>query len=142
MKFLDKLKQEWEVRAEKRKADQAIIDRFKLDAEIAGKAAFQEEYRKHIKNIAIGKAKKDAARKSGIMKQRAQQRVRNLQDPRSESKDFFSKFAEYTQRNIARREENLKRTAETRSQIPQRGFPGAQQAQRRKPFAPTSLRTV
>lgn len=142
MKFLEKLKQEWDAKREKRRADQAVIDRYKLEADIEAKKAFQEEYRKHIKTIAIGKAKKDAARKSGIMKQRAQQRVRNLQDPRSESKDLFSRLGEYTQRNIARREENLKRTAETRSQIPQRGFPGAQAAQRRKPFAPTRMKTV
>ena len=76
------------------------------------KRIFEEEFRKNIFEIAKGKAKKEAAEKSGLQKLRAMNRVRNLEKLEKNPTGFLSKLSDYTQRNIAKTEERKQRTAE------------------------------
>ena len=110
-----------------------MVDRLRLEAEVERKRVLEEEMRKHMKELAIGKAKRDAAELSGLKKHRAENRLRNLQNPRTEM-GIFSKLSEYTQRNIARREENLRRTEERKEDAKE-----IVRSPSRKPFTPTRL---
>ncbi len=137
MGFIDSIKNAIGNKVEKRKEEQAIIDRIQLEAEVERQRVFEIEMRKHSLKVAIAKAKKDAAKLSGVQKMRAENRLRNLNKQGLQPRNVFSKLQEYTQRNLAKREERLKHTASIREvTTPQR-----QQPIRRKPFTPTSLRT-
>ncbi len=133
MSFLDMIKEGLSDRSQKRKEEKDLIDRIRLEAEVERKRVLEEEVRKNMLQLAIGKAKKDAAQLSGLQKHRAENRLRNLQNPKTQM-GFFGKLAEYTQRNIARREENLRRTEEmkgkTKEHVP---------TPSRKPFSPTGF---
>lgn len=133
MSFFDTVKEVFSNKSEKRKEEQELINRIRLETEIQRKQILEEELRKNMRELAIGKAKKDAAELSGLQKHRAENRLRNLNNPKTQM-GFFGKLAEYTQRNIARREENLKRTEETRGKSKQ-----ILRSHSRKPFTPTGF---
>lgn len=115
MSFFSGLKQEFQERAEKRKEEREIVHKIKLEAEAKGQKVLEEELRKESFAVAIAKAKKEAAQKSGMQKLRAESRARNLQKLQKEpSGGAFEKFGEYTRRNLARTEERKKRTEELR----------------------------
>lgn len=133
MTLFDGIKEFFEDKSQKRKEEQELVDRIRLETEVHRKQILEEEMRKNMLELAIGKAKKDAAELSGLQKHRAENRLRNLQNPQTQM-GFFSKLAEYTQRNIARREENLKRTEEMRGKAKENI-----QTPQRKPFSPTRL---
>ena len=133
MGFFDWIKESFEDRSQKRKEEKELVDKLRLESEVHRKQVLEDEMRKNMKELAIGKAKKDAAELSGLKKHRAENRLRNLQNPQTEM-GWFSKLSEYTQRNIAKREENLKRTEERKGQIKE--DVGSLQ---RKPFSPTRL---
>ncbi len=133
MSFLDVIKESFEDRSQKRKEEKELVDRIRLESEVQRKLTLEEEMRKNMLELAIGNAKKDAAELSGLKKHRAENRLRNLQNPQT-GLGFFSKLAEYTQRNIAKREENLRRTEENKG----RAKENIQNPQR-KPFSPTRL---
>ena len=133
MSFLDGVKEFFEDRSQKRREEKELVDRIRLESEVHRKQVLEDEVRKNMKELAIGKAKKDAAELSGLKKHRAENRLRNLQNPQTEM-GWFSKLSEYTQRNIARREENLRRTEEIRGR-PKENIQNPQ----RKPFSPTRL---
>ncbi len=139
MGFLDTIKDAIGKKVEKRKEEQAIIDRIRLEAEVERQSVLETEMRKHSLEVARAKAKKDAARLSGVQKRRAENRLRNLNKQEMKPTNVFSKLQEYTQKNLARREENLQKTEEVRKSI---GKPFKQQTPlpRRKPFEPSRLR--
>lgn len=110
----ESIQQKIQERQQKKKEEQEFTRRLQLQAEVEGRIAFEEEYKKNAKIVAIAKAKRDAASKSGLQKMRAEDRARRLQESGSEPGSFFDKMATYTQKNLAKREENLKRTAEAR----------------------------
>lgn len=134
MSFLDAIKETFNNRSAKRKEEKDLIDRITLEAEVERKRVLEEEMRKNMLQLAIGKAKKDAASLSGLQKHRAENRLRNLQNPQIKT-GIFSKLAEYTQRNIARREENLRKTEERKAQGKE-----SVQTPLRKPFSPTGFK--
>ena len=133
MSIFDEIKESFSNRSQKRKEEKELVDKMRLEAEVIRKQTLEDEMRKNIKELAIGKAKKDAATLSGLQKHRAENRLRNLQNPQTQT-GIFSKLSEYTQRNIARREENLKRTEETRGRAKENI-----RSPSRKPFTPTRL---
>jgi hypothetical protein len=133
MTFFQEIKESFTRRSEKRKEEQEIIDRIKLETEVQRKQILEEELRKNSLEVAKAKAKRDAAELSGLQKLRAENRLRNLENPKTQT-GIFGKLSEYTQRNIARREENLKRTEEMKNKVKE----GVQTPQR-KPFSPTRL---
>ncbi len=111
MSFFDGLKQGIKNHFDKKKEEQEMINRLKREAEAHRAILFEQEYRTASKQVALAQAKKDAAKKSGLQKLRAENRLRNLKSgdgPKEGS--FFGRLADYTQKNLAKREENLKKT--------------------------------
>ena len=117
MGFWNNLKEEWAEKARIRKEEEEIIRRLKIEAEVEKKRIFEEEFRKNIFDIVKGKAKKEAAEKSGLQKLRALNRVRNLEKLEKNPSGFLGKLSEYTQRNLAKREENLEKSAELKKAL-------------------------
>ena len=110
MDFFGSIKSGLKNHFDKRKEQQEYMERLQFEANIEKKRVFEEEFKKHATDIAIGKAKEDAARLSGMQKLRATNRLRNLSNADQNPGSFFEKLGEYTKKNMARREENLKRT--------------------------------
>ena len=117
MGFWDNLKEEWAEKARIRKEEEEMIRRLKIEAAVEKNRIFEEEFRKNTFEIARAKAKKEAAEKSGLQKLRAENRLRNLDKLEKNPAGFLGKLSEYTQRNIAKREENLKRTEEIKKAL-------------------------
>ena len=133
MSLLGDIKESFSNRSQKKKEEQELIDRIRLETEVQRKQVLEEELRKNMRELAIGKAKKDAAELSGLKKHRAENRLRNLQNPQTQM-GIFGKLSKYTQRNIARREENLRRTEEMKKNSKE-----DIRSPSRKPFTPTRL---
>ena len=139
MKFWDGLKQEMQNHFQRKKEEKELVERIKLEAEAQRLVTLEVELRKNSLEVAISKAKKDAAKLSGMQKLRAENRVRNLQKQDAGTHgNFLSKLGEYTQRNIAKTEERLKRTEEMRQVASEIKKTPVQNIQR-KPFSPTRL---
>lgn len=98
----------------KKKEEQDFLRRLRVQAEQERRIAFEQEYLKNAKIVAISKAKKEAAEKSGLQKLRALNRAQRLQESSGEPTTFFDKLGVYTQKNLVKRDENMKRTAEQR----------------------------
>ena len=103
MSFWDKLKADWEEKAENRKEEEQLIRRLKIEAEVEKRRVFEEEFRKNTFEIAKIKAKREAAEKSGLQKLRALNRVRNLEKLEKNPMGYLGKLSDFTQRNIARK---------------------------------------
>ena len=141
--FLGNLKEKFRQSQERKEEEKRELDRMQREVDFERKRVFQEEYLKNAKAVAIGQAKKEAASKSGIQKLRAENRLRRLQDPDSSNpSNFFANFSAYTQKNIAKREENLKRTKAIREEAEKmKGEKKStfQPAGIRKPFQPSGF---
>ena len=98
---------------DKQKEQREAMDKLRLEAEMQRTEIFEQEFKKNALEVACAKAKKDAARLSGLQKLRAQNRARRLTEPGSEQ-TMQGKFSAYLQQNLARKEENLSRTEELR----------------------------
>ena len=134
MSFLDWVKDSFTESQEKKRADREMMDRIRKETEMEARLVFEKEMRQKSLELAIGKAKKDAATKSGYRRFQAENRLRNLNNPKS-SEGFFGKMREYTQRNIAKREQNLQRTSELKNISNNQKSSG----ERKRPFTPTRL---
>lgn len=140
--LLGNIREKFQESQDRKKLEKEEMDRMQREVDFRAKQVFQEEFQKNALNIAIGKAKKDAAEKSGMKKLQAQNRLRRLQEPgANDPSNFFNKFSSYTQKNMARREENMKRTEEVRKEAKKmRDEKGVTQTpQIRKPFQPSSF---
>jgi len=114
--LLENIKEKFADSRERKRVEKEEMARMQREIDFQAKAEFQKEFRKNALEIAIGRAKKDAAKKSGMQKLRAENRLRRLKDPATnDPSNFFNKFSAYTQKNLARREENIKRTEQMRS---------------------------
>jgi len=137
MSFLDWIKDSFTQSQERKKEDREMMDRIRKEAAIQERIVFEKEMREKSLQLAIGRAKKDASIKSGYQKFQAENRLRNLNNPKS-SEGFLGRMREYTQRNIARREKNLQRTEELKKitkDIKESG-------NRKKPFTASRLNTT
>jgi len=110
--FLGNLKEKFEKRQERKEEERLDFARMQREVDFEAKKVFQEEFIKNSKEVAISRAKKDAASKSGVQKMRAKNRLRNLQKNNVSPGSTFARFSQYTQRNLARREENMKASKE------------------------------
>ena len=91
------------------------MDNLRKEAEAQGRIEFERRFKKNSLEVVRAKAKKDALKLSGLQKMRAINRARNLTEA-GNSGSAFSKFSEYTQKNLQRTEENKKRTEEMRKE--------------------------
>jgi hypothetical protein len=104
---------------DKKKEQREFMEKLQREADMQRQQIFADQYRKNALEVAKAKAMKDAAKLSGLQKLRAENRLRNLQNQGEYSGTFFDKLRDYTQKNIARREENLKRTEMLRAKAKQ-----------------------
>ena len=114
MGIFDSIKNSVQEHFDKKKQDRAFEERIRLETAVQKKQTYEEDYRKHSLEIAKAQAHREAAEKSGMAKLRAQSRSRRLNEDRIEPGSFFEKLRDLTQKNKARTEANLKRTAEMR----------------------------
>lgn len=115
MGFLDTIKQSVQKHLDKKKEERERIERIQKDVEVQENIVFEKKYRENALKVAIDRAERDAERKSGIQRLQARNRVNRLKESQDNpTPNTFAKFRDYTQRNLARQEENLKRTAEMR----------------------------
>ncbi len=114
MGVLDSFKATLQEHFDKKKADKEFVERAQLEAEVRARQIYEEDYKKHTLYMAKAQAHKDAAEKSGIAKLRATSRARTLDEGNLPPGSFFDKLRDYTQKNKAKTEANLKRTAEMR----------------------------
>ena len=119
MGVFDSVKKAFQNHLDKKKEEQEMMDRIRKEAQMQKRQIFEEEMRKNSSVVAIAQAKKDAAKKSGLQKLRAENRLRNLnrQQGSPAPGSFFDRLREHTQKNLARRDENLKRTAEMKEVV-------------------------
>ena len=140
--LLGNIKEKFQESQERKRLEKEEIARMQREIDFRERQVFQEEFKKNALKIAIGRAKKDAAKKSGMQKLVAENRVRRLQEPSAKDpSNFFSKFSAYTQKNMARRDENIKRTEEIREVAKkmreEKGL--TQTPEKRKPFQPSGF---
>jgi hypothetical protein len=117
MGIFDSIKESLANHFDKQKEDKEMMERLRKEADMQRRLAFEEQYKINAKEVAIAKAKRDAARLSGLQKLRAENRARQLESSSGESAGMFQKFQEYTQKNIARREQNLSMTQKMQTDI-------------------------
>ena len=110
MGFLDTIQNSLKGHFDKKKEQKELVDRLRLETKVQEQIIFEKEFKKNALEVAKAQAKKQAAELSGIRKLRAMNRARNLSQPHA-SGSFFSKLGEHTQRNLAKRDENIKKTA-------------------------------
>ncbi len=138
------LKEKFQESQERKKQEKLDIERMQREVDFERKRIFEEEFKKNALEVARGQAKKDAASKSGLQKLRATNRLRRLNEPDATNPgNFLSNFSAYTQRNLAKREENLKRTEAIRKEakniIEEKKGGSLQTNQIRKPFSRTGF---
>lgn len=118
MKFISNvvanLQEKFRESQQKKKEEQEFLRRLQLQAEAEKRIIFEEEFKKDARLVALAQAKKEASEKSGLQKLRATDRLRRLQKQSGDDTSFFGRLGAYTRKNLARREENLKLTAERR----------------------------
>ncbi len=108
--MVDSLKTKFRESQGRKKEEQAFIKRMRLEAAQMEKIEFEKQFRVNAQEVAIARAKKDAAKLSGIQKLRAQNRVRNLQKGEIGKSSILARLREHTARNLANREDRLKKT--------------------------------
>ena len=116
MGILDTIKSGIQGHFDKKKEDREFEERLRKEATIQKRIIYEEEYKKNALVVAKAKAYKEAAQKSGLQRLRAKDRALRLSERNLEPGTFFDKMRDLTQRNKARTEANLKRTAEMREE--------------------------
>ena len=117
MGIFDSIKESLANHFDKQKEDKEMMEKLRKEANMQRQLAFEQQFKINAKEVAIAKAKKDAARLSGLQKLRAENRARQLQKSDTDSGNFFNKFQEYTQKNIARREQNMNMTKKMQEDV-------------------------
>ena len=110
MSFFDKISEGIKNSFVKKKQEREVMEQLHREAEAQRLETFKEQFKIDSKKVAIAKAKKDAAEKSGLQRLRAMNRARNLSSQEAQPGTWFEKLGDYTRKNIAKREENLKGT--------------------------------
>ncbi len=117
MSFFDTAREKIREHFEKGKVDREKMEELHKEANNQRQMIFKEQFKKDSLEVAKAKAYKDAAEKSGLQKLRAETRLRRLNETSSapEPGTWREKMRDYTAKNIAQRQENLKRTEEMRA---------------------------
>ena len=111
MGMLDGIKNYFNNKSEEREE----FEKLQRQADLQRRQFFIEEFKKNALEVAMATAKREAEDKSGLAKLRATNRTMSLNHV-PEPGSMFEKLAQYTQKNIARREQNLKHTETMRQQ--------------------------
>ncbi len=116
MEFLNNIADSIKGYFDKKSEDREMFEKLQKETEMQRRQMFMDEYKKNSLIVAKQAAKNDALNKSGLAKLRATNRMIQLDKQGQEPGTVFSKLADYTRKNMARREENLKRTETMRQQ--------------------------
>ncbi len=116
MEFLNNIADSIKGYFDKKTEEKEMFERLQKETEMQRRQIFIEEYKKNSLVVAKQAAKNDALHKSGLAKLRATNRMIQLDKQGQEPGTVFSKLADYTRKNIARRQENLDRTETMRGQ--------------------------
>lgn len=116
MSFLQNIQGRIKSYFDKQKEDKDLINRLQLEADFQRRQMFEQEYRQNALEVARARAKKDAASMSGLQKLRALNRSRRLNEDSPDKPSFLKNLSQYTQKNLARQEQNMKRTDEIRGE--------------------------
>ena len=143
--LLGNLKEKFQQSQERKRLEKEEFARMQREVDFQKKQLFEDQFKKDALEVAKAQAKKDAARLSGLQKLRATNRLRNLNKADSQNPtNMFSKLSAYTQKNMAKREENLKRTEEMRETAKkireEKGLKNPETPGLRKPFQPSGFR--
>ncbi len=114
MGFFDSISSGIKNHFNKNREQREMMEGLQKEADAQRLMEFKEQFAIDAKEVAIARAKRDAAEKSGLQKLRAVNRARNLSHSGPEPGTFFEKLSDFTKKNKARMDENLKRTAEIR----------------------------
>lgn len=112
MGFFDGIKEGIQNHFDRKQKDKEMLENLRKEAAMQEQVAFEKAFREDARKVAVARAKKDAARLSGLQKMQAQNRLRNLNKMDRKPDSIMTKFAAYTQQNMAKREENLKANKE------------------------------
>lgn len=115
MSLFDSISQGIQNHFGKKDKEREMMERLQKEADAERRRQFEESFRENAKEVAISKAKEDAAKKSGLQSLRATNRARRLTNDAPIPGTMFGKLSEFTQKNKARMEENKARTAEMRA---------------------------
>ncbi len=141
--LFDGVKARMQESAQRKKEDREFQRKIELQAQTEAQLIYRKEYIENARIVAIARAKEDAGKKSGLQKLRALDRVKRLQEGPGDEGSFFSKMRNYTQKNMAKRDENLKRTEFMRTEAEKMKKEGLtrrptfgvdRSVERRKPF--------
>ncbi len=114
MGFFDSISSGIKNHFDKNREQREMMDGLQKEADAQRLVAFRDQFAIDAKEVAIAQAKRDAAELSGLQKLRAANRARNLSHGGPEPGTFFEKLSDFTKKNKARMNENIKRTAEIR----------------------------
>jgi len=115
MSVFDNIKNTVQDHLDKKKEQREFEERLRFEAEIEKRRMFEDRFREHAREAARIQAEREAYSKSGLKKLQATNRaLRMMGEPDEAGSNVFSRLKEYTQKNIARREQNLARTEKMR----------------------------
>ncbi len=142
--LLGNLRQKFQESQDRKRLEKEEFARMQREVDFKKKQIFEDEFKRNALEVAKAEAKKDAGRLSGLQKLRATNRLRNLNKADSGNPtNMFSKLSAYTQKNMARREENIKKTEEMRETAKkmreEKGFGRPQDPGIKKPFQPSGF---
>jgi len=138
--FFGGLKEKFQESQEQKRIEKEELARMQREVDFQKKQIFEDEFKKGALEVAKAQAKKDAAKLSGLQKLRALNRARRLTESGADNPtNMFSKLSQYTQRNIAKREENIKRTEEMREAGKKISQENKMTQPQRKPFQPSGF---
>ncbi len=115
MRMFDSFKATLKGHFDKKKEDREFEDRLRLEAAVQERQLYEQRYKLDALEVAKMRAETRSEKDTGLLKLRAiNDRIR-LKENSIAPGSGFDKLRDYTQKNIARREANLKRTATMRS---------------------------
>lgn len=106
-KFSDSVNSKVQGYFDKRKEDREEEEKLRTEQRRLEKLEFEKAFKDSARKAARIKAQRDAASKTGLGRLRALNRADNL---KGDKPPMLSKLSEYMQKNLAKREENLRKS--------------------------------
>lgn len=112
--LIDRAKEKIKGSYDKRQEEKEFEEKLRREQRLLERIELERELKVQALEVAKIKAKKDAERLTGLGKLRAIKRVQNLEENK---KPALGRFSEYINRNLARREKNMKNTKQIREEV-------------------------
>jgi len=115
MSFFGKLSDSISGHFDKQRKQKEKFQEMQNEADMEAQIVFNQEFKAGALEVAKAKAHRDASKLSGVQKLRAMNRSRRLTEPGNKG-NIMGRFSAFTQTNIQKREENMKRTLEIQNE--------------------------